>query len=810
MNARMRERSSISGATRSPSPPAWPRSVRGGAVRSARRTVRLISASLLIVLAACSEKSGDTPPDKTAALRDSTTDLLARAEIAWASTDVVSPGGLDVEDDQYFTLGWLPSQKTLDGVPYRWMGPRVGAIDLQLVEPEALTLRLTLAPARGENIPPLHLKQYWNGKLLGSAELAQQLQVVQTAIPKEFTRAGPNRLELVPDFWVDAAKITPGAPSKEISVNLLGFEIQSQTHPSTQRPVPARTVLRDDAAILQYPDTVLTFAVHTARAPHLRLAGSVVPMSQGKKSLANDVELAVIVTGVAGDSRELLRLPLAGANALDRTLDLSSRDKGYLAVSLILRWTGATSPPDAPAYRWDRIELVDRIPESPGLVTSSPSPPPNIVVVLFDTLRADHLEPYGAQGMRTPNFTRFAGQGATFTRAVAHTSWTRPSVATLLTSLYETAHRTSTWEDKLAATVPYLPELLQQHGYHTVGVSLNGHITRQWGFDRGFDQFHELGKQRPALLQAHPGPEAFAKFLWESYVDPSLTGDGRPFFLYLHELDPHAPYTPPEPFASMYPTGYRGDPDVADRNIHLVRLGLMDLADADIDYLHARYRGEVSFADAELGALMDCVEVAGLAENTIFVVLSDHGEEFGEHGGIGHSVTLYDEVLRVPMLWSWPGHIPPGKRIDAEAGLVDLVPTLFSLIGIEPSDSLQGRSLAPYLLGPAHPALPRPMVADKGSGHDRALHAVRVGDWKFIEREKRRMPDLELYDLADDPKERTNRWAGELIRGYALRQWLAWHLQEEAQRAAPAPERVPAETLDPETVEELRNLGYLR
>ena len=231
-----------------------------------------------------------------------------------------------------------------------------------------------------------------------------------------------------------------------------------------------------------------------------------------------------------------------------------------------------------------------------------------MLVVLFDTLRADHTEPYGATDVQTPNIARLAREGTTFLNAYSTSSWTRPSVASFFTSTNVSYHRTQTPQDILPSDLPYLPQLLRQNGYRTACISFNEQVASRWGFGRGFDFVYELAGARPELLSEHASAEAYAGHVWDTFIEPNVTEGDRPFFVYLHELDPHAPYEPLPPYDAMYPTAYRGWTDVAGQNIHLTRAHFTHLDNADYQYLNARYRGEVSFMDAYLGVLLERLE----------------------------------------------------------------------------------------------------------------------------------------------------------------------------------------------------------
>jgi len=240
------------------------------------------------------------------------------------------------------------------------------------------------------------------------------------------------------------------------------------------------------------------------------------------------------------------------------------------------------------------------------------------------------------------------------------------------------------------------------------------------------------------------------------------------------------------------------------------------LGEADVRYLRSQYAGEVAYMDRFLGGILGRLDERGLAEETLVVFVSDHGEEFLEHGAWGRGSSAYQPVLQVPMILSLPGVLPEGSRPRFHAQLHDLAPTILDLLGLEAPPEMQGRSLLPLLTAsddyePRRPTFARSLHRLRGrdprlSGVD----SVRFGDWKLVRDSRgfggQLVQSFALFDLADDPDERIDRWPSEPVVGHTLRQMLEWHGYEGAHRLAAEPRT--AET-DPETEQALRELGYL-
>lgn len=398
----------------------------------------------------------------------------------------------------------------------------------------------------------------------------------------------------------------------------------------------------------------------------------------------------------------------------------------------------------------------------------------NVVLVSIDTLRADHVGCYGGPAGATPTLDRLAARGARFEKAWSAVPITTPSHASFLTGLFppETGVRTNGIE-KIPAEAPTLAERLKALSFQTAGFVGAFPLDRQFGFDRGFETYDD---EMPSGGSSRFDAERRATVV----VDRALAWLGsrdskRPFFLFVHLYDPHRTYQPPEPFRSRWPK----DP----------------------------YTGEIAYADAEVGRLFDRLEKEGRAADTLFVVVSDHGEGLGEHGEETHMTLVYDATLRVPMIFAGPG-VPKGRVVSSEpASLVDLVPTILAAVGAKPSGKLSGSDLSPLfaLHGKGTLTGPRPFWAESLLPEVQfgwaPLTSVREGKWKYI-----RAPEEELFDTEADPGELKNLLGSDPERDNSLRRLLR-RTEKELQPVAP-PAASEAK-LDPEALRKLQSLGYL-
>ena len=319
---------------------------------------------------------------------------------------------------------------------------------------------------------------------------------------------------------------------------------------------------------------------------------------------------------------------------------------------------------------------------------------PNVLVVSVDTLRADHLGAFGYGRETSPFLDSLAREGVRFERAFAPASWTLPSHMSLFTSSYPHTHRVENEQRSLPEAIPTLATILRDAGYRTTGFVSWVYLSASFGFDQGFDAFHEL---LPPAGQR--GPDGHYAVKAGPFVDEVLAwadeSPGEPFFLFLHLCDPHMSYEPPLEIAREFdPTldgVQHGDYDHLKqyiRGLHpaAVRVGPDELARAT-----ALYDGEIRYTDTELGRLFLGLEQRGLLDETLIVFNSDHGEEFDDHGSMeGHGWTLYDEVLHVPLILVFPDGRGAGATVERVVQTIDVAPTILDLLDLSPPPSFEG------------------------------------------------------------------------------------------------------------------------
>src|SRR5438094_8479306 len=389
-----------------------------------------------------------------------------------------------------------------------------------------------------------------------------------------------------------------------------------------------------------------------------------------------------------------------------------------------------------------------------------------------------------ARGL-TPNLDAMAQQGVVFTRAYAHVPLTTASHTTIFTGTYPQFNYVNDFGIPLSTKLPYLPAILHKRGYHT-GAFVGSLILDPLdgtapGFDRGFDVydagFHlrRHGMDRYKSVERRAGDVVDHALSWLSQV-PS-----GPFFLWVHFYDAHDPYDPPSPYKERYAA--------------------------------QPYDGEIAFADACVGKLLDALKKHGLYEETLIAVMADHGESLGAHGANTHGVFLYDETLHVPLVIKLPLNRGAGRRTELRAGLVDVAPTILNAAGLVPPAEMQGQSLLgsiisvsnPKVAGPANtPREDRPAYAETDYPHRAfgwsALRALRTGKYLFV-----RAPKRELYDQISDHSAERNL-AGS---SPAVTDTLQAQLDQFRDRSSSFHESSQKASTTPEQSENLSALGYV-
>jgi arylsulfatase A-like enzyme len=434
---------------------------------------------------------------------------------------------------------------------------------------------------------------------------------------------------------------------------------------------------------------------------------------------------------------------------------------------------------------------------------------------MVDTLRADRLSVYGYHHPTSPQLEKLATDAVVFEQVTAQSPWTKPSVASVLTGLEPSQHGVHDFGDVLHSGLTTWAEMLRLQGFESIALVANGLVGKKFGFDQGFTHHETLPVTTPASRLTELAIAKLAK-----------RDKSRPFFLYLHPLDPHLPYAPPSSWRDQsavwhgLKTSSPGDyPELGTLELESfgkIMFGLYCCAASGLDpelssqtlaYIRSLYDGEVAFVDDSFGRLVDWLKSEGLYDDTLIVFTSDHGEELVERGWLGHLHGLHEELVHVPLLIKWPRSQHAGKRVTETYQHIDILPTVLRALGLRPRLDAEGfphsASAAAYFELKA--GADAQEMGQSSTDFAEIGAGVREGDWKLTHYDASVRPvDLRaLYNLKSDPAEMDNLILKDPVRALFLEAELARH------RARPS-RFVSSKFRDAETTNLLRSLDYLR
>jgi arylsulfatase A-like enzyme len=432
----------------------------------------------------------------------------------------------------------------------------------------------------------------------------------------------------------------------------------------------------------------------------------------------------------------------------------------------------------------------------------------NVILLVVDTERADHVSCYGYERPTTPNADRLAATGLVFRNANVQASFSQGSYASLFTGLHPQSHGVRNHPGTLAPECVTMAETFASHGYRTAGFHNHPLLQTVYGFGQGMATYEGTPTCTTTITRAL------------DWIDAQ--GDA-PWFLFLQFMEPHAPYQPPPPFDEKFgkrPDGFLDGagwkPGQGYPQKWMFDFDAQHLRPADVEFLKASYDGEIAYVDSEIGRLLDALEKSGRRERTLLVYTADHGEAFGEHGvWFNHDATLYEEILHVPLIVSNPMLFPARRDVEDVVREIDVLPTLLDVLDWSSPVRIEGESLLPLLGGAQAPRLAiaenRPLETSRVGmpnyrmfvpGNEGKWRSIRRGGTKLLRIPKPGGDEESLFDLATDPREQRD---AALDRAAEKRE-LESELDRFTSRAPRAETRPTA--LSAEDSERLKALGY--
>jgi choline-sulfatase len=578
-----------------------------------------------------------------------------------------------------------------------------------------LTLTLTLKAL----VPQQKLSVFVNEKSAGTVDVGEGWGDQTVAVPAASLQPGENRIRL----QFRAAASIPGGRRSAAAVRRLTLGPAQAPAPPAQVSLRSEEVtvggMAKRAVVLPGPGRI-SFYVQVPAAAKLVLShGSSASGASGLVRVARD--------GAA--PRTLFEGPL-GNGYTEAAWDLGPEAGQAVRIDLVGRGGSTT---------WATPRLMVKAPAPPALPKVQFD---RIFIWMVDTLRADKVRVFNPKTrVQTPNYDAFAADATRFAWAHVPGTWSMPSHASILTGVYPNNHKATAHEARLSPAVPFVAEIMKKGGYRTGLFSSNGYVSNKWGFDRGWDM------TRNFIRESLPNG---ADYLWKTtkaWLDLPAN-KGKPTFLYLATVEPHVIYNPKKEFLAKYwDKPYRGPikPAISGLQLGQIKMGKLKPDATDKAYLEALYDAEVTQSDSLFGAFIADLKARKIYDTSAVIMVSDHGDEFFEHGDVGHAQGVYQELVHIPLIIRAPGVFPAARVIQADVEAMDVFPTVLDLAGLPIPAGTQGSSLLPVAYDEVGQS-PRAAMSQNLA----MTRGLKVARYRFIHGGQGK---IELYDEIEDPRE---------------------------------------------------------
>ena len=681
--------------------------------------------------------------------------------------------------------GWSHGETAPDGNAFRWAIEKRASFAFESARAGSATAWIEVEPyiSPDGRAQVIHFRV--NGKALPPLELRQGRGRYPLGVGLT-----PRRNEVVMDFDVTASQRT--GDRRRLAAAFYRFEVPNdEAHPLPYGPFSVVRA-RDGRPGIYVPNGS-SLSYYTTLPEKARLVvtgGAPDPMLLAPSGASLDVTVRPIE-----DSGSEVAITKTAAGARGEVLSLEP-DVTRLEGKRVKITLGARS-----RDLFVAPEILKLKPAAGAAATAKPrASPANVLVIVLDGASALRMSAYGYPRETTPVIAAFAKESVVFDAAVSQAVYTIASVGSFITGQYPERHQSVSFADRLPASAVTLPGLLTLGGLETAGFAGNKVVSSVFGLDRGYQEFFEAWRA--------PDYKGHGESVTRLVVDWLERKRSERFFAYVHYREPHFPYVPPPPFdtqfaaPAVFPRGILAWGTMEDLN----RAAASGKSPAPAVVLRVRglYEGNLAYADAQVGVLLEKVKALGLWEKTAIVITADHGEALFEHGYFGHNTQLYEESLRVPLIIRVPG--VGARRLSPVVELVDLAPTVLELAGVNESRAareMAGRSLVPLLRGESLPERP----AYSRTLWDKPRYSVRDARFKLIW--DSRTGATELYDLTADPAERRNAVSDHpLVTASYTQMIYRWLREQEHLRSgASAPEE---SAITNDLGQYLGTVGYLK
>ena len=738
-------------------------------------------------------------------------DLARRAPVAeqWSAREVLLFGSPAAE--RYLPEGFHREAGT-GGEPFLWSkGEAEVALRLDTVAPRAAIV--DMAPFRA--VPAQAVEVRLNGVPVARFALSDLRSRYRVPLPASAQRVGENRLRFVFTGTASPAEQDPKSLDKRrLAAAFYSMTTGAETDAGLDdllrrdAPRPFAVTEANGAPVLTLVGPALVrFAVRLPEGAELRFTPAL-PLTARAAAGAASFRVTCESVESLGKERELWSRVLRGNDEGpgEVRVRLPGRKGEIVRVGLLV---GAV---EGNRFAWGEWR-APRVLGKPDPASSGAHPEEvnaradalrrdlaraNVLFLILDAARAREFGAYGYDRATTPELDRIAGEGVVFERAYTPAVYTLGAMSSIWTSQYPDRHHGDvSFSSPLPRDRLTLADVLSGQGVYTAGFVATAVAGGFNGFDRGFQEFHEVWQEVGSRAD-----------VFRQVLPPWLARNkDRRFFAYVHFREPHFPYDPEPPFDTKFgrdgpiPKAARGDTDF----FRDVNQGRLPFTDEERRHLVRLYDGSLAYADHEVGALRRALEADGLWDRTVVIVTADHGEGLGEHGWIGHNVEVYEPFAHVPLIIRFPaGSFPRGLRVKGLVDLLDVAPTIADVFGALDKggarSEFEGRTLLPVVVG----APGKPLVLSR-TVWDRPRYGLRDGRWTYTYESATGAE--QLFDTAEDPGESTDLAGREPLRAAYFRETL-----HEWTRSMFKPGRSgtePAPQMTKEQCENLKSLGYL-
>lgn len=735
-------------------------------------------------------------------------------------------GDKDRDDGRYLIDGWSVPQERKDASgnnTFRWAVNDESIIKLNVADLSEKEVTMICEPFNVDGLPKQKVNVYVNDLFLKSFEMRNWIATYRFKIKPEFLKYGENSLVFRWHYPRSPLDLNIGEDTRKLCARffdfIIGNSVGEESNPSEPREIDkgVKSVItshetNEEKAILIPSGGIIEYGVDLPKKPTLEfgLSGDLSANFTIFVNSEDDIEKRYDYKPGNNTKSERINIDLSefSNKYVNFIISVSSQSDAYVA------WKNpviSTSSLREESY-WGTFS-IERIAAEKSITRAETSDKkPHVFIYLVDTLRADHLSCYGYHRETSPFIDEFSAEGVLFINAFANASWTKPAVASLLTGMYPNKHGAEDRPDLLPDSVEMMSEIFQSNDYHTLYIISNGNVAKEFNFDQGNDYYEVV------TPHDYNSSELINKAFFSWFNENGEKVD-KPLFAYLHTVDPHHPFTPKEPFLEFKIEDKEREGLAFSQNV--IRKKIREgLSREDIEYIMSLYDCEILHNDFYFQEFISFLKEKNLYDDSLIVFLSDHGEQFDEHGELYHGLSIYNEEIHVPIIIKFPNREFKGYRPKFIMTQVDILPTILDYIGIQFPKSVDGISVMDYLENKNDYINRTVMIKEKlnfegwkgvnyiGFILNNEKHIIRYPRYDYTDIES-----YEVYDLVKDPEERENRNIFLSRMGILLNK-IKFHtdtvLHDYDKLTFSLNEKIDLLDLPEEKIRALKALGYIR